>query len=415
MGRHWVPAFAGTGGRRRCVAVAACLLASSLTAQDAALQRCLAEIRRSPAARSITATTWERHLPQVARDASVIASLNAQPEFTLALWDYFAVMVDEERVADGRRLLRDHEPLLATLARTYGVDPEVIVAIWGIESDFGRGRGGRPVIQSLATLSCEGRRQRYFRGELLAALRILQGGHIAPDRLRGSWAGAFGHTQFMPGTFEWLAVDHDGDGRRDIMDSIDDALASTANFLKRAGRWQRGAPWGYEVRLPEGFSTRGTGRASRASLATWRARGVAPVAGVPREHLALPPTTTASLLLPTGVRGPAFLVFQNFRAVLRYNAAESYSLAILHLADRLRGRGPLATPWPTEDGGLSRADRRELQALLRERGHDVGDSTAVLTSRIVAAIRLEQARLGMTVSGRPGQQLLEALRKRRRV
>lgn len=385
--------------------------ATALLAQSRSMAQCLADLRTTRAARTITAATWERHLGTVQRDTTVLTSLNAQPEFKLAIWDYFAVMADDERILDGRQMLRDHATLLRDLQRTYGVDPAMVVAIWGIESDYGRGRGGRPVVQSLATLSCEGRRQGYFRGELLAALRILQRGDIAPDRLTGSWAGAFGHTQFMPGTFEWLAVDHDGDGRRDVMDNIGDALGSTANFLKRAGKWQPGATWGYEVLVPPGFSSQGTGRQVQATLATWRARGIRPVDSTAAPRLAS--TTRASLLLPAGVRGPAFLVFQNFRAVFRYNAAESYALAIVHLADRIRGQGPLATPWPTDDLGLSRADRREMQALLGARGHAVGRPTAVLTSSVIAAVRAEQTRLGHQVTGRPGQRLLEELRKGR--
>jgi lytic murein transglycosylase len=389
----------------------AAALVTTAAAQDGTMSGCLAELRASRAARTIAAETWDRHLVMVQRDDNVLASLNAQPEFTLAIWDYFAVMADDERILDGRQKLRDHAPLLRDLERTYGVDPAVVVAIWGIESDYGRGRGGRPVVQSLATLSCEGRRQGYFRRELLAALRILQRGDITPARFTGSWAGAFGHTQFMPGTFEWLAVDHDGDGRRDVMDNIGDALASTANFLKRAGKWQAGATWGYEVVVPPGFSASGTGRQVQATLASWRARGIRPVdsTGVPR----FPATARASLLLPSGVRGPAFLVFQNFRAVFRYNAAESYALAIVHLADRIRGQGPLATPWPTDDLGLSRANRRELQSLLGARGHAVGNPTAVLTPSIIAAVRAEQARLEQAVTGRPGQRLLEELRRGR--
>lgn len=395
---------------RATLAIISGLATAPLPAQTRAMDRCLVEVRASRAARSITRETWDRHLASVQRDDGVLASLNAQPEFTLAVWDYFAVMADDERILDGREMLRTHDVLLTQLARTYGVDPATLIAIWGIESDFGRGRGGRPVVRSLATLSCEGRRQAYFRRELLAALRILQRGDIAADRLNGSWAGAFGHTQFMPGTFEWLAVDHDGDGRRDVMDNVADALASTANFLKRAGRWRANEHWGYEVQLPAGFRMTGTGRKHQATLAAWRQRGVRPVASVPRERLTHAPSAKASLLLPAGSSGPAFLVFQNFRAVFRYNAAESYALAILHLADRIRGDGPLTTPWPTDDLGLSRANRRELHSLLGARGHTVGASTALLTPAVIAAVRSEQERLGAPVTGRPGQQLLDALR-----
>jgi membrane-bound lytic murein transglycosylase B len=240
---------------------------------------------------------------------------------------------------------------------------------------------------------------------LYATLRILQAGHIAPERLVGSWAGAFGHTQFMPSTFERLAVDFDGDGRRDLMDNTADALASTANFLARAG-WQDGQPWGFEVKLPAGFSTSGEGRRTKRSMAEWASRGLRRVDGAP-----LPAgPANAGLMTPAGASGPAFLVLRNFDAVYSYNAAESYGLAIAHLSDRLRGAGAFTTPWPTDDPGLSRAERRELQTLLLARGHDIGEVDGMLGDKSRAAIRTEQARVGLGNDGRAGQKLLKALR-----
>lgn len=374
-------------------------------AQQRAFEQCLQGLRPTALSAGVRAETWQRHTQGLVPDLSVIDRLNFQPEFRTAIWDYLAGLVDQERVDEGRALLQQHAPLLQAVQQAHGVDPATVVAVWGVESNFGQTFGRYPLVQALGTLSCIGRRQTYFRGELQAALRILQGGHIAPERFNGSWAGAFGHTQFMPSTFERLAIDFDGDGRRDLMDSVPDALASTANFLRKAG-WQSGQSWGFEVRLPNGFATAGEGRRSKRPMAEWRARGLRQADGS-----ALPEgNAPAGLLTPAGAQGPAFLVLRNFDALFSYNAAESYGLAIAHLADRMRGGGPFSTPWPTDDPGLSRAERRELQSLLVLRGHDIGAVDGMLGSRSRAAIRIEQGRLGHGDSGRGGQKLLQALR-----
>jgi lytic murein transglycosylase len=393
----------------RWMSLAFAIVPAGLSAQDTNFARCLAAIRASPQGQRLTAATWERHARGLQPDPQVIAAQNAQPEFTLPIWDYIAVMVDDERIADGRRLMVEHGTTLEAIERRYRVDPAVVVAIWGIESNFGRGTGSFNVLRSLATLSCHGRRQSYFRGEFLAALRAVQNGEIDGDRFLGSWAGAFGQVQFMPGTYEWLAVDFDGDGRRDILHNVEDALASTANFLRRRG-WQAGARWGVEVRLPDGFRAPNEGRRSRRTIATWAARGLRRVDGTRLVAADLPSTMNAGLHLPAGPGGPAFLVFNNYTTIYRYNASEAYTLAIAHLADRLRGDGPFVTPWPTDDLGLSRGERQELQRLLAARGHDVGSPTRVLTPQIRAAVKEEQRRLGHEVTGRPGQRLLTALR-----
>jgi lytic murein transglycosylase len=372
---------------------------------------CLAGLRDSRSGRRIGAPTWQL-LDGIRPDTEVLAQLNAQPEFTLPIWDYVAVMADQERVDDGLRLLRAHRATFDAVQAKYGVDAATVAAVWGIESNFGRGVGTFSVLRSLATLSCDGRRQPYFRAELFAALRIVQAGHIAPGEFRGSWAGAFGQTQFMPGIFWGRAVDFDGDGRRDLMSSTGDALASAANYLKLAG-WRRELPWGFEVRLPRTngavFSTRGEGRRVQRSLREWESRGLLRVDGSSLRGALHDSMMMAGLFTPSGPAGPAFLVTRNFEAVYRYNAAESYALAILHLSDRLRGGSAIVTPWPTDDPGLSRAERREMQQLLTKRGHDIGVADGLLTPRTRAALRIEQQRLGMPV-GRPGQRLLRALR-----
>jgi lytic murein transglycosylase len=286
----------------------------------------------------------------------------------------------------------------------YGVDRFTIVAVWGVESDFGRAIGKRPLVQSLATLSCYGRRQAYFRGEFTATLEILQRGDVDPAHLTGSWAGAFGHTQFMPSTFLRSAVDLDGDGKRDVVDSVADALGSTANYLKKAG-WVSGLTWGYEVRLPAGFNAGLAGRTRKKPVESWAAMGVKRADGRP-----LSGSGAAGIILPAGASGPAFLVTRNFDAIYAYNAAESYALAIAHLSDRLRGGGPFVTPWPTDDRGLSRAERRELQALLNKRGYAVGDPDGAIGTKTKQAIADYQGRVGLERNGRASGHVLDALR-----
>jgi lytic murein transglycosylase len=366
---------------------------------------CLARLRTDAVARGVPAAAAERHLGAVERDPSVLESLDFQPEFRTPIWDYLAGLVDAQRVDDGRAMLERWRDALAAVEARHGVDAATVVAVWGVESDFGRSVGRKGIVRSLATLSCEGRRQAFFRGELMAALRILVDGHVAPERFTGSWAGAFGQTQFMPTTFLEAAVDFDGDGRRDIVDTVPDALASTANYLRRAG-WRSGEPWGWEVRLPPGFDASLAGRTKRRPLADWASRGVKRVDGRPLE----PAGAAAGLILPAGASGPAFVVLRNFDAIYAYNAAESYALAIAHLADRLRGGEPFATPWPTDDPGLSRVERRELQTLLLARGHAIGEPDGLVGSLTRRAIRDEQARLGVAQDGRAGMKLLRALR-----
>ena len=382
-----------------------CTLAATAQTTPPDFTRCIEGLRSEARAARVQDEAFTRFTRGLSPDMSVVEKLDYQPEFKLPIWDYLAALVDDERVADGQAQMVQHADALTKVAQRYGVDPATVVAVWGVESNFGRNFGNYPLVQALGTLSCNGRRQAFFRGEFYATLRILQSGDIAPERLVGSWAGAFGHTQFMPTTFERLAVDGDGDGRRDLIDNTTDALASTANFLKKSG-WQSDQPWGFEVKLPAGFNATGEGRKNKRPISDWIARGVHKVDGSP-----LPKDLgSAGLMLPAGPQGPAFLVFRNFDAIYSYNAAESYGLAIAHLADRLRGGGPFTTPWPTDDAGLSRAERRELQGLLVLRGHDIGAIDGALGEKSRAAIRVEQERLGQEATGRGGQKVLRALR-----
>jgi lytic murein transglycosylase len=272
-----------------------------------------------------------------------------------------------------------------------------------VESDFGKSFGKRPVVQSLATLTCEApRRNDYWRKEFVAALKILDAGDIRPEEFMGSWAGAFGHTQFMPSTFLGTAVDLDGDGRRNIASSAADSLGSTANFLHKSG-WRSGEHWGFEVRLPENYSGP-TGRGHKQPMSFWESRGISRLDGGGLGG------GSAGLLLPAGKNGPAFLVTKNFDAIYAYNAAESYALAICVLSDRLRGRPGIQTPWPTDDPGLSRVERRELQALLVRAGYDVGEPDGVIGTKTKEAIADYQGRVGLPRNGRASLKVLKALR-----
>ena len=404
-------ALLGVLGALALVAPAAAQDAPPVLSQ-AEFSACLNQLRGTAAFGRISAATFDRYAANLAPDATVLPLLNRQPEFSLPVWDYMAMLVDAERVGDGRAAFLKWQPTLRQIEQRTGVAAPIVVGVWGVESNFGQNLGGRSLVQSLGTLSCFGRRQAYFRGEFANALRILQEGHIAPDKLVGSWAGAFGQTQFMPSTFFRSAVDFDGDGRRDIVDSVPDALASTAQFLKNAG-WRTGEPWGFEVRLPAGFDTQGAGRKNRRDMAAWRAAGVTLPDGRPLPD-SLP---SAGLLLPAARQGggPAFLVGRNFDALYSYNASENYALAIARLSDLVVTPGipiAFATPWPTDDAGLSRAENRELQTLLLARGHDIGSADGMIGAKTRDAIRAEQQRLGMAATGRAGQKLLAALRGR---
>ena len=392
-------------------ALAALVAGLPAAAAPADFGRCGSELRAAAAAAGIEPRRFDAWFAQVQPDMSVLPLLDAQPEFTTPIWDYLAALVDAQRISDGRAMLARHADLLQRLADRYGTDPATVVAIWGVESDYGRIAGKRPLLQSLATLSCNGRRQQFFRGELLALLGLIDAGDLAAEGLAGSWAGAFGQTQFMPSTYARHAVDGDGDGRRDLVASIADALASTANFLDRAG-WRSGQPWGVEVRLPGGFDATLAGRGKRRPLATWRALGLRLVDGSALQAAGIADDAAAALLLPAGPQGPALLVFANYDAIHSYNAAESYALAIATLSDRLRGGPGLVAAWPTDDPGLGRAERRQLQALLLARGHAIGAVDGMVGDATRHAIGLEQQRLGWdNVDGRAGSRILQALRE----
>lgn len=376
---------------------------TSVAAQD--FEDCLTQLRSSAAQGGISGQAFDRATLGISPDLTILDLMNNQPEFKTLIWDYLASAVDDERVQDGKAALRQWGKVLANTETLYGVDRYAILGVWGVESNFGRNMGDRPLVQSLATLSCYAPRRRdYFTGELMATLKIVQDGDIDPASLKGSWAGAFGQTQFMPTAYQKLAVDGDGDGRRDVVNSVPDAIASTANFLRKKG-WVPSLPWGYEVRLPASFNGNLAGRGNKHPLSYWAALGVTHTDGRP-----LSGDYAGGIILPAGNDGPAFLVTQNFDAVYTYNAAESYGLAIALLGDRIRGLPGIQAAWPTDDPPLSRAERRELQQLLSARGYDVGEPDGKIGQKTRDAIKDVERQIGLEQRGRPGGKVLEALR-----
>lgn len=382
-------------------ALAGVCLAPPAARAQADFTTCLSALRRTATEAGVSTATFEAVAPTL-QPNDVLHFQTEQPEFRTAVWDYMAGLVDDERVSDGKAKAREWDGALRRVQARFGVDASIVTAVWGVESDYGRTFGFRPIVQSLATLSCYGRRPDYFKSEFVAALKILQQGEAAPERFTGSWAGAFGHTQFMPSTFLRNAVDMEGDGHPNIIDSVPDALATTANYLRKSG-WQPGVPWGYEVRLPAGY--RGPqGRTNRHPAAFWAARGLARVGG------GRPTGPATGLLLPAGPQGPAFLVTRNFDAIYTYNAAEVYALAICALADRIGGAGPFATPWPVADPPLSRVERRELQTKLQGKGYPIDKSDGVIGVKTLQAIADYEGRVGLPPSPRASAGVLKALR-----
>lgn len=335
----------------------------------------------------------------------VIASDRAQPEFTRTVWNYLDGALSAQRVARGQDKLLQLQPVVDTMAARYGVPSEVLVAIWGMESNYGSFVGDIPTIDALATLGFEGRREAWARGQLLAALKILQDGDIDRAQMIGSWAGAMGQTQFLPSNFLAYAVDADGDGRRDIWGSLPDVMASTANFLARSG-WQAGQPWGLEVRLPPGFNHARADLELRQPTTQWAAEGVQSMDGTP-----LPLLSGASILPPASARGPAFLVGANFRTILRYNNSTSYALAVGLLAQQLAGGPAVQTPWPRDLAPLSRSELLALQTALNARGFDSGAPDGTMGPATQRGVRHYQRSLGLPADGYPTGELLQRLQQ----
>jgi lytic murein transglycosylase len=383
------------------------MTAQAIRAAAANFRNCLAGLWPLAERRGVSRAVFEANVAGLTPDLRIMDLLDAQPEFTKSFWDYLDLLVNEDRIQNGRAILAQHRATFDAVEKAYGVDRHFIAAIWGVESNYGTQIGERSVIRSTATLACVGRRQDYFREEFLSALEILARGDVKADHLKGSWAGAFGPTQFMPTSFKRYAVDFDGDGRRDVVVSVPDVIASTANNLKKDG-WVAGQTWGYEVVVPEGFNFMLADRSRVMSVREWERLGIRRAGGkaFPRAD------DRAYLLVPAGAQGPGFLMLQNFRVIMKYNPAEAYALAIGHLADRLRGGEPFVQAWPRQERVLTRAERYELQQHLAARGYDVGEPDGRLGGKTRNALRQFQSSVGHVPDGFASAAILERLRSR---
>lgn len=364
---------------------------------------CVQTLQRKAESEGIAPAVAEESLAEVRFVERVIELDRAQPEFVTPFADYLERRVTEERVERGRRLLEEHRGLLERIYRDYGVPPRYLVAFWGMETHYGAYFGRMPVLDSLATLACDARRSEFFTRQLLSALQLIDEGSIEAGRMEGSWAGAMGHVQFMPSVFVEYAVDYDGDGRRDLWDSLPDAMASAANLLRAHG-WESGWRWGREVQLPEGFAYEHAG-GDRRPLAEWKALGVRDAYGRPLGDA----DVEAGLIVPAGHHGPAFLVYDNFDVIMRWNRSEFYALAVGRLADRLAGAAGLRNPPPEDTPRLSRDEVMALQERLRERGFDAGPVDGIPGPETRDAIRRLQEAHGMIADGFPSRAVLAEL------
>ncbi len=383
------------------------MTASAIREAAANFDNCIAGMWPDAARRNISQENFQRFTAGLTPDLRIMDLMDAQPEFTKSIWEYLDILVNDNRLAKGREVLAKYKAQFDATERAYGVDRYIIAAIWGIETNYSTQIGDRSVLQSTATLACIGRRQDYFREEFLSALEILNRGDLRPEQLHGSWAGAFGPTQFMPTAFKRFAVDADGDGRRDVVDDPADLIASTANNLKKDG-WQPGQSWGYEVVVPQGFNYMLADRAKSMTFAQWEQMGMRRANAQPFPNS----NEKVYLLAPAGAQGPGFLMVQNFRVIMKYNPAEAYAMAIGHFADRLRGGQPFVQPWPREERTLSRAERLEMQQISAQRGFYRGTPDGQFGGQTREALRNFQASIGAPADGFASADVLDRLRGR---
>ncbi len=381
--------------------------AGQISTKNAAFQRWVEGFKTRAAAKGISRRVLNSAFRDVHYNTDVIAKDRNQSEFTKQIWDYLDFAVSPVRVDNGKKALRQHGRTLRAIEAKYGVDKEVVAAVWGMESTYGTRRGDFNLIEALATLSFDGRRGRFFESQLMAALKILQSGDVNPRKMKGSWAGAMGHTQFIPTSYLAYAVDFTGDGKRDIWsDNPADALASTAAYLARFG-WKRGQPWGVEVRLPRGFSAAAAKRDIRKMPSDWAAQGVVGIDGRP-----VPNHGRASILLPAGTAGAAFMIFDNFAVIEKYNKADAYVIGAGHLSDRLKGGPEIQASWPRGYDPLTFDQRMEVQRRLKRKGYPLEKIDGIIGPNTVKAIRAYQSSVGAKSDGYPSQQLLQLLRSR---
>jgi len=373
-------------------------------AQDTEFAQCIAELQDRARSENLTAHVVDEVLVNLKQQQRVIELDRSQPEFTQTFANYFNRRVTPERIEHGRELLNEYDTFLSDLTKEYGVPGRYLVAFWGLETNFGSYLGRMPILDSLATLACDERRSEFFTNELMQALALLERESLSPTEMRGSWAGAMGHTQFMPSAYRLYATDGDGDGRVNLWNSERDALASGANFLQNLG-WQKAERWGREVLLPKNFPYAKTGLNNSRPVAYWRDLGVRFANGSKMQDIDI----EAAVLVPAGHSGPAFLVYPNFHVILRWNRSEYYALAVGLLADRLIGAGPLVRSPSTGEAALSRNAVENMQRRLNHLGFNVGEIDGVLGSMTQSALREFQASNGMIADGYPDKTTLCAL------
>ncbi len=372
---------------------------------NSAFRRWIDGFRGRALSQGISPRVFDAAFRGVQYNAGVIEKDRNQAEFKSQIWDYLDSAASPDRVKNGQRALRRHRRALERIERAYGVEKEVVTAVWGLETAYGTRRGDIPLIEAMATLAFDGRRGAFFEKQLIAALSILQSGDVSPRDMKGSWAGAMGHTQFIPTSYLAYAVDFTGDGKRDIWsDDPTDALASTAAYLKRFG-WKKGQPWGVEVRLPRGFDAGLARRDIKRMPSQWAAQGVVGIDGRP-----VPDYGQAAILLPAGTQGAAFMIFDNFRVIERYNNADAYVIGVGHLSDRIKGGPPIQASWPRGYAPLSFDERKDLQRRLKRRGFGVEKIDGIIGPNTTNAIRAFQRSIGVEPDGYPSQTVLRQLR-----
>ncbi len=371
-------------------------------------QRWVKNFRAVALQNGITARTYDRAFRGVKLNARVVQLDRKQSEFSRQIWDYLDTATSPKRVKNGQAMLVKYKSVLSQIEQKYGVDKEVVLAVWGLESSYGKNMGDINIIEALATLAYDGRREKFGRRQLLEALRIIQRGDITANRMMGSWAGAMGHTQFIPTSYQAYAQDFDGDGKRNVWDVRDpsDALASTANYFHKSG-WVKGQPWGIEVKLPKGFYYGNASLKVKATPARWTELGVRTVRGNK-----IPNYGQGSVFLPAGSDGPAFIVFKNFGVIKRYNNANSYAMAVGHLAQKIKGGGAFAKEWPRGPGALKLGEKLEVQTLLNRAGYDLGEPDGIIGPKTIDAVTAVQIAWGQQPSGKADQDFLRVLRKK---
>ena len=390
--------------KRLLVLLVAVLWPQWLLAQDVIFSKCIAGLQDRARDEGLSAWVVDEVLPDLKRQMRVIELDRSQPEFRQTFANYLNRRLTPQRIGRGRELRNQLQTYLSKLTTEYGVPGHYLLAFWGLETNYGSYLGKMPILDSLATLACDERRSNYFSSELMTALRLLQRESLSPEQMRGSWAGAMGHTQFMPSAYSNYAVDGDKDGKVNLWRSEKDALASGANFLQHLG-WQTGERWGREVFLPKGFAYEKTGLGNKQAMNYWRGLGVTLANGGALPDVAI----QGSILVPAGHAGPAFLVYQNFHVIMRWNRSESYALSVGLLADRISGAGSLVYPSLAKEAPLSRRAIESMQEVLNQLGFEAGEADGVLGPATRSALRAFENSTGFIADGYPDSEILSVL------